>query len=76
MFFAKETLDGKLIAVKKSLLKQISMPFQQGLCQKFRQPSGTGIEISMLEETGLTKEGDAEVYPLLPKAEAETFKPL
>ena len=34
------------------------------------------FEISMLEETGLTKEGDAEVYPLLPKAEAETFKPL
>ncbi|TKY48516.1 E3 ubiquitin-protein ligase LUL2 [Spatholobus suberectus] len=70
MFFAKETLDGKLIAVKKSLLKQISTPFQQGLCQKFRQPSGTGIEISMLEETGLAKEGDAEVYPLVLKAEA------
>lgn len=69
MFFAKETLDGKLIAVKKSLLKQISMPFQQGFCQKFRQPSGTGIEISMLEETGLTKEGDAQVYPLVLKAE-------
>ncbi|RDX86513.1 putative E3 ubiquitin-protein ligase LUL2, partial [Mucuna pruriens] len=65
-----ETLDGKLIAVKKSLLKQISMPFQEGLCQKFRQPSGTGIEISMLEETGLSKEGDAEVYPLVLKAEA------
>ncbi|XP_020240208.1 probable E3 ubiquitin-protein ligase LOG2 [Cajanus cajan] len=70
MFFAKETLDGKLIAVEKSLVNQISMPFQQGLCQKFRQPSGTGIEMSMLEETGLTKEGDAEVYPLVLKAEA------
>ncbi|XP_027343382.1 probable E3 ubiquitin-protein ligase LUL2 [Abrus precatorius] len=69
MFFAKETLDGKLIAVKKSLLKQISMPFQQGLCQKFRQPSGTGIEISMLEEIKLTKEGET-VYPLVLKAEA------
>lgn len=69
MFFAKETLDGKLIAVKESLLKQISMPFQQGLCQKFRQPSGTGIEFSMLEDAGMTKEGDIEVYPLVLKAE-------
>ena len=67
MFFAKETLDGTLIAVKNSLLKQISMPFQQGLCQKFRRPSGTGIEFSMLEEAGVRKEG---VYPLVLKAEA------
>ncbi|KAK7261368.1 hypothetical protein RIF29_27677 [Crotalaria pallida] len=70
MFFAKETLDGTLIAVKESVLKQISMPFQQGLSQKFRQPSGTGIEFSMLENTGVTKEGDIEVYPLVLKAEA------
>ncbi|OIW15769.1 hypothetical protein TanjilG_04304 [Lupinus angustifolius] len=69
MYFAKETLDGKLIPVKESVLKQISMPFQQGLCQKFRQPSGTGIEFSQLEETGVTKEGDIEVYPLVLKAE-------
>lgn len=52
------------------MLKQISMPFEQGLCQKFIQPSGTGIDFSMLEETGLTKEGDTEVYPLVLKAEA------
>ncbi|KAK7272135.1 hypothetical protein RJT34_28557 [Clitoria ternatea] len=75
MFYAKETLDGKLVAVKKSLLKQISMPFQQGLCQKFRQPSGTGIEISTLGETGLTTKGDAQVYPLVLKAETRPLNP-
>ncbi|KAF7805578.1 putative E3 ubiquitin-protein ligase LUL2 [Senna tora] len=75
MFFAKETIDGNLIAVKESMLKQISMPFEQGLCQRFIQPSGTGIDFSMLEQTGLTKEGDTEVYPLVLKAEALPSNP-
>lgn len=75
MFYAKETIDGKLEAVKESMLKQISMPFEQGLCQKFIQPSGTGIDFSMLEDKGLTKNGDAEIYPLVVKAEALPLDP-
>ncbi|KAI4334413.1 hypothetical protein L6164_019110 [Bauhinia variegata] len=71
MFFAKETIDGKLIAVKEIMLKQVSMPFQQGLCQKFKQTSGTGIGFSLLEDTELKKEGDMEVYPLVLKAETD-----
>ncbi|KAI4322253.1 hypothetical protein L6164_021964 [Bauhinia variegata] len=71
MFFAKETTDGRLIAVKNIMLKQVSMPFQQGLSQKFKQPSGTGIDFSVLEDTELEKEGDMEVYPLVLKAETD-----
>ncbi|KAJ7947800.1 RING finger protein [Quillaja saponaria] len=69
MFFAKEIVDCKLIATKESALKQFTMPFQQGVGQKFRQPSGTGIDFSMFDEAELTKDGDMEVYPLVVKAE-------
>ncbi|PRQ33620.1 putative aminoacyltransferase, E1 ubiquitin-activating enzyme [Rosa chinensis] len=70
MFFTKEDADFNLIATKESLLKPVKVPFDKGLGQKFRQPSGTGIDFSMFEEIGLTKEGDIEVYPLVVKAEA------
>ncbi|ONI00651.1 hypothetical protein PRUPE_6G100500 [Prunus persica] len=70
MFFAKEDADCNLIATKESLFKSVTVPFEKGLGQKFRQPSGTGIDFSMFEEIGLTKEGDIEVYPLVVKAEA------
>jgi len=70
MFYAKEALDGKLIASKKRWLKQISMPFEEGLGQNFSQPFGTGIEISMLEEA-VTEGGDEEVYPLVLKTEVQ-----
>ncbi|KAL5565657.1 hypothetical protein UlMin_028821 [Ulmus minor] len=70
MFFAKEGIDCNLIVTKESLLKPVTVPFEQGLGQKFRQPSGTGIDFSMFEEAELTKSGDMEVYPLVVKAEA------
>lgn len=70
MFFAKEDLDCNLIVTKERLLKAVTVPFQQGLGQKFRQPAGTGIDFSMFDESELTKGGDAEVYPLVVKAEA------
>lgn len=72
MFFAKEDADFNLIATKESLLSPVKVPFDKGLGQKFRQPCGTGIDFSLFEEIGLTKEEDAEVYPLVVKAEAHT----
>lgn len=48
----------------------VTVNFQQGLGQKFRQPSGTGIDFSTCEEAELLKEGDMDVYPLAVKAEA------
>lgn len=69
-FFAKEGEDCQLTPVKESLLPPVTVKFQQGLAQKFRQPSGTGIDLSMFEEAELSKEGEMDVYPLAIKAEA------
>ncbi|XP_057954962.1 probable E3 ubiquitin-protein ligase LOG2 [Malania oleifera] len=70
IFFAKEDVDCNLMAMKESLPKPVTVPFQVGLGQKFRQPSGTGIEFSMFEDAELMKEGDTEIFPLAVKAEA------
>ncbi|KAL2533658.1 putative E3 ubiquitin-protein ligase LOG2 [Abeliophyllum distichum] len=56
--------------MKESLLPPVTVHFQQGLAQKFKQPSGTGIDISMLEEAEFLKDGDTDVYTLAVKAEA------
>ncbi|KAF2312099.1 hypothetical protein GH714_028048 [Hevea brasiliensis] len=69
-FFAKEGEDCILTAVKENLLQPVTVNFQQGLSQKFRQPSGTGIDFGMFEERELMKEGEMDVYPLAVKAEA------
>ncbi|XP_042475118.1 probable E3 ubiquitin-protein ligase LUL2 [Macadamia integrifolia] len=69
IFFAKEGTDCSLTPLKENL-QPVTVSFKKGLGQKFRQPSGTGIDFSMFEETELTKEGDVEVYPLAVKAEA------
>ncbi|KAF9595809.1 hypothetical protein IFM89_004747 [Coptis chinensis] len=68
-FFAKEEADCNLTPMKESL-QPITVSFQQGLGQTFRQPSGTGIDFSTLEESELLKEGDMQIYPLAVKAEA------
>ncbi|URD77928.1 zinc finger, C3HC4 type, domain containing protein, partial [Musa troglodytarum] len=68
-FFAKEGPDCKLITVKE-LLKPVTVPFREGLGQKFRQPSGTGIDLFLVDEVELIKVGESDVYPLAVKAEA------
>ncbi|KAF4369098.1 hypothetical protein G4B88_020876 [Cannabis sativa] len=70
MFFAKEDLDCNLEVTKESLLKPVTVPFEQGLGQKFRQPAGTGIDFSMFDESELIKGNDTEIYPLVVRAEA------
>ncbi|GMH10077.1 hypothetical protein Nepgr_011918 [Nepenthes gracilis] len=70
IFFAKEGEDCKLTPMKESLIPSITVQFQQGLGQKFRQPSGTGIDFSMFEEAELLTEGDISIYPLAVMAEA------
>lgn len=70
MFFAKEGEDCTLTPMKENLLPPVTVTFQQGLGQKFRQPSGTGIDFSVFEERDLTKVGEMDVYPLAVKAEA------
>lgn len=75
MFFAKEGVDCNLTPTKESLFPPVTVNFQQGLAQKFRQPSGTGIDFSMFEEAVLSKEGEMDVYPLAVKAEALADNP-
>ena len=70
LFFAKEGLDCNLTPMKENLLEPVTVSFKEGLGQKFRQPSGTGIDFSAFEEAELIKEGEMEVYPLAVKAEA------
>ncbi|BAF26220.1 probable E3 ubiquitin-protein ligase LOG2 [Oryza sativa Japonica Group] len=68
-FFAKEELNCNLTATKEDLLKPVTVTFKEGLGQKFRQPSGTGIDFSLFEDAELFKEGEMDVYPLAVKAE-------
>lgn len=70
IYFAKEGEDCKLTPTKENLLPPITVHFEQGLGQRFRQPSGTGIDFSMFEESELLKEGEMDVYPLAVKADA------
>ncbi|XP_072954760.1 probable E3 ubiquitin-protein ligase LUL2 [Typha angustifolia] len=69
-FFAKEGFDCNLTAMKENLLEPVTVSFKEGLGQKFRQPSGTGIDFSLFEPSELIKEGEMEEYPLAVKAEA------
>ncbi|KAK1651419.1 hypothetical protein QYE76_069224 [Lolium multiflorum] len=68
-FFAKEELNCNLTAMKPDLIKPVTVSFKEGLGQKFRQPSGTGIDFSAFEDSELLKQGGMEVYPLAVKAE-------
>ncbi|KAL6336455.1 hypothetical protein AAG906_014627 [Vitis piasezkii] len=69
IFFAKEGEDCSLSPMKENL-EPVTVHFQQGLGQKFRQPTGTGNDFSTFEESELLKEGEMDVYPLAVKAEA------
>ncbi|KAE8815902.1 putative E3 ubiquitin-protein ligase LUL2 [Hordeum vulgare] len=68
-FFAKEELNCNLTAMKPDLIKPVTVSFKEGLGQKFRQPSGTGIDFSAFEDSELLKQGGMEIYPLAVKAE-------
>ncbi|URE00033.1 zinc finger, C3HC4 type, domain containing protein [Musa troglodytarum] len=70
-FFAKEGVDCNLTATREDLLKPVTICFKEGLGQKFRQPSGTGIDFSVFDGAQLIKEGEElDTYPLAVKAEA------
>ncbi|KAJ6742567.1 RING/U-BOX SUPERFAMILY PROTEIN-RELATED [Salix viminalis] len=70
IFFAKEGEDCILTPTKADLLPPVTVDFEQGLGQKFRQLSGTGIDFTLFEEKELVKEGEMDAYPLAVKAEA------
>ncbi|PSR98173.1 E3 ubiquitin-protein like [Actinidia chinensis var. chinensis] len=70
IFFVKEGEDCSLTPMKEDMLAPVTVHFEQGLGQKFRQPSGTGIDFSMFPESELLKVGEMELYPIAVKAEA------
>ncbi|KAF3530459.1 hypothetical protein DY000_02043572 [Brassica cretica] len=72
IFFAKETEQCVLTATKEDTLPPITMDFERGLGQKFKQPPGSGIDLSLFEDSELFKAAalETDVYPLAVKAEA------
>ncbi|CAN1837525.1 Probable E3 ubiquitin-protein ligase LOG2 [Linum perenne] len=72
LFFAKESEDCNLVATREDVIKPITMSFEQGLGQKFKQPCGTGIDFSMFEEAQCKNASDEGVYPLVLKAESQS----
>ncbi|KAF8093767.1 hypothetical protein N665_0379s0051 [Sinapis alba] len=72
MFFAKEDKDGELIATKADLFPSTTVSFPKGLGQKFKQPCGTGIELSALSEAELVGANESDVYHVAVKAEASS----
>ncbi|KAJ4771825.1 RING/U-box superfamily protein [Rhynchospora pubera] len=69
-FFAKEGTECNLTCTKEDL-KPVTITFSEGLGQKFRQPSGTGIELYSFPDSELSKDDkEMEVYPLAVKADA------
>ncbi|KAK9079302.1 hypothetical protein SSX86_000973 [Deinandra increscens subsp. villosa] len=74
-FFAKEGDNCNLTTDKADSIPPITLTFQQGLGQKFKQTPGTGIDLSAYEETELSNENELSVYPLAVKAEATPSSP-
>ncbi|KVH93619.1 Zinc finger, RING/FYVE/PHD-type [Cynara cardunculus var. scolymus] len=74
-YFAKEESDCKFAPVYAEAFVPVKVPFQKGLGQKFRQPSGTGIDLGFFELDALSKPSSGEdVFPLV--ICAETTLPL
>ncbi|KAG5098123.1 hypothetical protein JHK82_047977 [Glycine max] len=59
-------------SMKENVLPPVTVNFQQGLGQKFKQPAGTSIDFSTFEESELLKVGDMDVYPVAIKADASS----
>ncbi|XP_052190216.1 probable E3 ubiquitin-protein ligase LUL4 [Diospyros lotus] len=74
LYFAKEEPNCKFLPVIPEAYVPVKVPFQKGPGQKFRQPSGTGIDLGFfeLEELSTPSPGE-DMFPLV--ISAETFVP-
>lgn len=72
VFFAEEDSEFNLTATKAETLPPITFDFEKGgLGQKYIQPSGTGVDLSLFEDSELFKEEvERCIYPLAVKIEA------
>lgn len=70
MYFAKEEANCRFIPLFPEAYVPVRVPFKKGLGQKFRQPSGTGIDLGFFELDDLSKPSPGEdVFPLVISAE-------
>ncbi|XP_028776007.1 probable E3 ubiquitin-protein ligase LOG2 [Neltuma alba] len=74
LFFGKVDDSCILTPMKQNILGPVTVSFQQGLGQQFRQPIGTGIDFSIFEESELSEAGVRDVFPLAVKADASCEK--
>nr|GEV42447.1 probable E3 ubiquitin-protein ligase LUL4 [Tanacetum cinerariifolium] len=69
-YFAKEEPNCKFVPVYAEAFVPVKVPFQKGHAQRFKQPSGTGIDLGFFELDALSKSSSGEdVYPLVICAE-------
>lgn len=69
-YFAKEESSCRFVPLYPEAHLPVRIPFQKGLGQKFRQPSGTGIDLGFFELDDLSKPSTGEdVFPLVIAAE-------
>lgn len=73
-YFAKEEPNCKFVPLFPEAYMPAKIPFTKGLGQKFRQPSGTGIDLGFYELDDLSKPSLGEdIFPLV--ISAETHQP-
>lgn len=73
-YFAKEEPNCKFVPLFPEAYMPAKIPFKKGLGQKFRQPSGTGIDLGFYELDSLSKPSPGEdIFPLV--ISAETHQP-
>ncbi|KAH7573712.1 hypothetical protein JRO89_XS03G0196600 [Xanthoceras sorbifolium] len=70
LYFGKEEPDCRFVPLFPEASMPVRIPFKKGLGQKFRQPSGTGIDLGFFELDDLSKPSPGEgVFPLVISAE-------
>ncbi|KAK4802746.1 hypothetical protein SAY86_000949 [Trapa natans] len=70
-YFAKEGANCTFSPLDPDIYKVQRIPFQKGIGQKFRQPSGSGIDLRFFVEDELSKPSEnEEFFPLVIYAES------
>lgn len=71
-FFGKEGPNCGLTSLKADIIKPVRVSFEKGMGQNFRQPTGTGIDLSVFHDKDLSKEGPDEEFPIAVRADASS----
>ncbi|ERN12352.1 probable E3 ubiquitin-protein ligase LUL2 [Amborella trichopoda] len=69
-YFAMEGPSCSFSSQYRELGKVVRVPFQKGINQKFRQTSGTGIDLGFFDYDDLSKPSPDEAFPLVIRAQA------